>query len=407
MLQINNRFLFLTVFLLLLVSSAKSQEDPISVTESNESGNGKIAYQYFDINQFEQKTLYKASAFSEGSYTISDISLIHLGVERKIYPSLSAEVTWHASYLDRHALVFGMRYYPNKRAQSKAKKDRVNNFTGNYISASYGRSFQFGNSETTYVVRNVAVDNEQSYQISFGRQEKVGKWGFFDARFPFSYIPETESLQFGLNLLVGIGYGRTSTQEAKQVTDNNPPTEDTFFEGKNIITLENPYLSLGKHLKTIGISFSGEFKIADYFSVVTNLITGFNDASLPTATSIRGANFNQYWLIVDTGLRRYIGVQKRLRNGKSVQRFTGTYFGVRAYRLFLLSEVNVASDAIVNRDVVRSETRFSPMVSGQIGWQERMGKSVFFDVNIGVGYDSYWNTFELTGQIRTGILLKK
>ena len=102
MLLVNNRYLFVTALLFLQVNSAKSQEDPVSITESNESGRSKTSYQYFDINQFEQKTLYKASAFSQGSYAFNDIRILHLAVERKIFPSLSAELTWHASYLERH-----------------------------------------------------------------------------------------------------------------------------------------------------------------------------------------------------------------------------------------------------------------------------------------------------------------
>lgn len=148
--------------------------------------------------------------------------------------------------------------------------------------------------------------------------------------------------------------------------------------------------------------------MADYFSVVTNLMMGFvYDLPLPTATSARGADYDQYWLALNAGLRRYVGVQKRLRKGKPVQKFTGTYVGVKAYHLFVLSEVDISRDAIANREVLKSETRFSPLISGHFGWQRRMGKSVFFDVNIGAGYDTYWDTFELTGQIRTGILLRK
>lgn len=408
MLLVNNRYLFVIALLFLQVNSAKSQEDPVSITESNESGRSKTSYQYFDINQFEQKTLYKASAFSQGSYAFNDISILHLAVERKIFPSLSAELTWHASYLERHTLVLGMRYYPAKRAQSKAKKDRVNNFTGNYISAGYGKSFEFGANETTYVVGGTLFDNDETFSIAFGRQEKVGKWGFYDARFPVNYFSGIESLQLGFNLMIGIGYGPTSTQDLKQEPDKHAPAEGTFFEGKNIIALENPYCSFGKHFKLGGLSLSGEFQMADYFSVVTNLMMGFvYDLPLPTATSARGADYDQYWLALNTGLRRYVGVQKRLRKGKPVQKFTGTYVGVKAYHLFVLSEVDISRDAIANREVLKSETRFSPLISGHFGWQRRMGKSVFFDVNIGAGYDTYWDTFELTGQIRTGILLRK
>ena len=409
MLLVNNLRLVLLILVCLQVNIAWSQEDPVSVTATEESSDGKAPYQYFDVNQFEQKTLYKISAFSEGTYTLSDIGILYMSVEKKLFASLSTEITWHTSYFQRHGLELGMRYYPNKRAQSKAKKDRMNNFTGNYISASYIRGFELGDNQTShFIYQGVLFDRENTYGISFGRQEKVGKWGFFDVRFPVKYFSEIGSLQFGFNISAGIGYGPTSAPETDHQPNKHTVHEGNFFEGKNVITLENPYLSFGEYFKTGRFSLSGEFLIADYYSVVTNLVIGVTyDIPAPTATSPHGSDWDQRVLALSTGIRRYVGVRQRLSKGKPVQKFTGTYIGVHAHSLFLTSGVNVSEGAIVNEEFVRPITRFTPTISGHFGWQQRLGKLVFFDVNLGTGYYTYLDTFELTGHIRTGIFLRK
>ena len=405
MLPVNKRHLFIAAFLF-LISTAKSQENPIIVTESNETDDRKTSYPYFDINQFEQKTLFKASASSDGSYTFSDLSILFLSVEQKIFPSLSGELTWHAAYYDRQTMSFRMRYYHNKRAGSKAKKDRINNFTGNYISAGYGRTFGNPENQTYWVYGGTVFDNDQTYSISFGRQQKVGKWGYYDARFPIKYFSDFESLQFGFDLHVGIGYGPTSGLESGE-PDKYLAIEDGFFTSKNTISLENPYLSLGKRFKFSGLTFSGEFQMMDYFSVVTSLNMSFvNDVYIPNFGSREPTYIDSYRVTLSTEVRRYVGAQKRLLKGKPVQKFTGTYLGIKAYDLLHMSHLDITGEGL-NRQNMKSGTIFSPLFSGHFGWQQRLGKSVFFDVNIGTGYNTYWNTVEFTGHIRTGILLRK
>ena len=115
---------------------------------------------------------------------------------------------------------------------------------------------------------------------------------------------------------------------------------------------------------------------------------------------------NSYGVTLSTEARRYVGVQKRLLKGKPVQKFTGTYVGIKAYYLFYMSGFTV-TEGELNLPNLRSGTMISPLFSGHFGWQQRLGKSVFFDINMGAGYDTYLNTFELTGHIRTGFLLRK
>ena len=405
MLRVNNSLPFIVAFSLLQINIARSQENPVNITESSETVDKKSFYPYFDINQYEQTTLFKASASSDGSYTFSDISILFLSLEQKIFPSLSGELTWHAAYYDQQTMSFRMRYYPNKRAGSKAEKDRINNFTGNYISAGYSRTF--GNPENrTYIVSgSTIIDNDQTYSISLGRQQKVGKWGYYDARFPIQYLSGFESLQVGFDLHVGIGYGPTSGQNSGE-PDEYLAIEDGFFTSKNTISLENPRLSIGEHFKQGGLSFSGEFQVMDYFSFVTTLTMSLSNHRFVDPLSQEPTYLDGYHLRLAAEIRRYLGVQKRLLKGKPVQKFTGTYVGVKAYNLIYTTHLDIDGEGL-NHVNFRSGTMISPLFSGHFGWQQRMGKSVFFDVNIGTGYDTYLKTVELTGHIRTGILLRK
>ena len=92
--------------------------------------------------------------------------------------------------------------------------------------------------------------------------------------------------------------------------------------------------------------------------------------------------------------------------GKPVQKFTGTYVGAKAYNLIYTTHLDIDGEGL-NHVNFRSGTMISPLFSGHFGWQQRMGKSVFFDANIGAGYDTYLKRIELTGHIRTGILLRR
>ena len=406
MLRVNKRHLLITAFLLLQICVARSQDSLVTVTESSETDDKKIAYPYFDINQFEQKTLFKASASSDGSYTFSDLSILFLSIEQKIFPSLSGELTWHTSYFERQVLTFRMRYYHNKRARSKAKNDRVNNFTGNYISAGYGLTYGYRENQGFRVYGGTIFDNDQTYSIAVGRQQKVGKWGFFDARFPIQYFSDFESLQLGFNLHVGLGYGPTSGDESGE-PDEYVPIEDGFFSGKNTISTENPSMSIGKGFKLVSLSFSGEFQVMDYFSVVTTLTAGLmNDLVIPNFEFREQTILDSYHLRLSAEVRRYMGVQKRLQKGKPVQKFTGTYVGVKAHELLYMTHLDIIGGALSHINL-KSGTIVSPLFSGHVGWQQRLGKSVFFDVNMGTGYNTYLDTIELTGHIRTGILLRK
>ena len=405
----NNPLLLAAALFCFQIQAAYSQESPVQLTEREEKGGGKKYYQYFDINQFEQTTLLKAGFFLEAPASAISIDGLSFAVEQKFFPSLSGEVSWFTDYQDRPSLAFRTRYYPNKRKRSEAKNDWVNNFTGNYVSAGYIRSFQYQEDLVGRVIGDTRVENNHTYALSFGRQQKLGKWGYFDTRLAMKYFQDFKTLFIGFDLNAGWAYGPTAARkEWTEEPDKHALLQGTFFNGRNTLSIENPYLQIGDLGQAGGLTFSGEFKIMDYFSVVSNLSLWHNRFSFIQwlNNQWQKAGVERYGLTVSAELRRYIGVKHRLQKGKPVRAFTGSYLGLRLQNLFYASEVK-ATEGEPRLGSFRPGTLVSPTVGAHYGWQQRLGKRIFADLNIGLGYDTYLRNLDLVGHTRMGVLLRK
>ena len=404
-----NQYILALVSLFISLHSVKSQEGPITTFESGQADDRIASYQYFDINQFEQRTLLKAGMFVDGTFDRAYNSGWLLTLEKKVFPSLSVEFTGYTAFYARPAWGFKTRYYPSKRKQSQAKNDRVNNFTGNYISAGYMRNLPDSEEADYSLIRQSFFDNRNTFMLSFGRQQKVGKWGYFDTGFSVKYFTEFRSLQFGFDLNAGFGYGRSvPPSEHAEGADKHGSLRKASYSGRNTLSIENPNLWLGETYRAAGLTFSSEYKLMGYFSLVALLKLWHSQTVLNGSRPDLPDNdkVDRYSMVLSTELRRYVGVRKRLNRGKPVQMFTGSYVALKIEDLLFTANRAPISFTGLNQSV-RQGTIISPIIGGIYGWQQRLGKLFFIDLNAGLAYHTNESAFRSIGRTRIGMFLRK
>ena len=132
-------------------------------------------YKYFSEKHFEQKTLFKASAFSssliQGGYV--GFPEASAAIERKLSPIFSIEGGWIPPEGNKHFGFINFRYYYSKRKQGEKEEEKINNFTGSYISLGFTRSFSWNVGGSFW--RGFSPDNYINYNIyslNIGRQTK-------------------------------------------------------------------------------------------------------------------------------------------------------------------------------------------------------------------------------------------
>ncbi|MEL7002127.1 MAG: hypothetical protein AAFN93_05235 [Bacteroidota bacterium] len=397
---INNsmRKVWLTVTLVLLTYSfSMSQQDSVVVTtdtvDNGEFRKGK-RYRYIDHSLFPRKTLFKYGV-EVGSFTPDRLS-----VEHKITPSVSFELGWFVPRDERTGVFTQLRYYVSKRKNAPDSERKVDNFSGNYFSISADRSVAIRTNNNKAFFSNIDY-NSNTYSVSFGRQHKVGKWGFFDLSANLEYINYSRILedrfQFVLKLRGGAAYGRTKGSNYL-LEDKFSDFKTEYRREKYLFKLSNPSLGISRNQIGGGFTFGVERRLLNEFSLISNISIGASSfENIQISQPSEELKFNLYSANLGLELRYYYGHNKRLRKGSDFRPFSGTYIGIGLNSLYTVRRFDFMSGEEPTMSQFWGDINGTDFLEYKLNWgmQKRVGKRIFLDMSFGITYDTFYDNLYL------------
>ncbi|MEM7550230.1 MAG: hypothetical protein AAF363_11165 [Bacteroidota bacterium] len=325
-------------------------------------------YDYLDPDLYEQKTLFKIGArglpILGASTRGNDLSLL---VERKIMPSVSIEggfrgfVTEFNNFLIADAMV-QLRYYLNKD-----KTGSVDNFSGLYTGLRYLRQDLFNNE---------FARSPNIYELSFGQQQKVGKWGFYDVSALISYSPDQELWQLSVSVLNGLGYGSFEGLDDKY----RDKTEQKIYLNKFLWKVSPPRLFLNKRFKFFSFGVDREQSIWKNLSLnVQVFVSHSRNEILSGFPDLITSNLNTYSIGLNGSLRYYYNLKRMEERGSGSKSFHGNYFTFSTG----FSYINTTGTEVFNISKL-SEIREPDSYFTGWGLQRRIGKRGLFNFEAGL-----------------------
>lgn len=114
--------------------------------------------------------------------------------------------------------------------------------------------------------------------------------------------------------------------------------------------------------------------------------------------------FTHKSIALDLEARYYYNRARRLSAGQESKNFTGNYFYAEVENLVTLNQYNVEYYSNPDVEVKRHSWDLQPNIG--IGWgtQQRIGKRGFFEVNLGVEYETRSRSFYPESTVSVGLL---
>jgi hypothetical protein len=270
-------------------------------------------YQYFDINDHEQRTLFKLRVvpdfgatliLDDGSWSrlfTSDRLFNMYGVEQKIFPKWSIGLDYYSGTdLNRFGLY--TRYY--------RLLNQVNNFSGKYIEIGIENSWLKQNTDLISLYDQSSLE----YKIALGIQSKRGKFGLIDYGFeirvdPYSYI----SLRTRTNVDLAWGITKYLDKKSELPKQVNGSFKSLLLSGRL------PHVQLSKYSRYISTSFGLEYMVYKSLSLRAAVLgsheySGSND-------KVYESKFFRINFIPSIRYYIKIGNQESIKN----EAFTGVY----------------------------------------------------------------------------------
>ncbi|MEL6559449.1 MAG: hypothetical protein AAFQ94_14760 [Bacteroidota bacterium] len=388
----------LTIILWILFASVKiwAQDETVTYSTTVEEEENSQVYRYFDINQYEQKLLFKVDLFGAENLLVDNsasVLISSLGLEYKYKPAISFDVDGMFSSIlnssQSSSLGAGVRYYPSKRVGSKAKNYRVNNFTGSYLRLGY--SGQFNNFRNEFSIPN-------GWDFSYGLQQKVGKWGYLDLAAVLTRENFTGTITLGTKISGGIAYGKS--KKVKDMIHRSPKNDLTW--SKPIFFIDNPNVQFSDSHDWVFASFSSEIHIKNYWTVRPSASFSHIRYNRFASSVIGGGEPVDLVYNFSAEFRKYLGIRRRIEKGIETVSFSGFYLSLTFENLYLRSEF-FETDRFRRSD--RQGMYFAPQMG--IGWQHRVGNRFLFDVSSEVGYSVFTEKVINYSNIGVGILLNE
>ena len=391
----------LMMLLLIAASPTLAQDDQIQIETEEVETIKKERYRYHNIDDYEQRTLFKVYThtgilFDNGWRWYDLFSRVSL--EQKLSPSVSLEAGGMI-YPRRDQTVFSgyqwqtqLRYYFNKRANSKATKDRVNNFSGNYLSVNFSRTGYISDSEflDDFTVTTVG--------LRLARQQKIGSFGFYDYGVSLRYTSSglrNKSIGLAITLSDGLAYGksRSAPNLSKDTTDEDEV--DSKWTG-GLIGLGNIQVWRDELNTNFRLSPYAEFHLGNYFTLNPSISLYHWRADADFA-DIRSRRYHASFSL---SVRKYLGVKARAAEGKILPKFNGAYLRFGFSNLFEYDRL-----IGVFEELNGPEWNLNPSVG--VGWQENSGKRLQVNFGAGIGYLSSIDKFWLSGGVGVGFILNR
>ncbi|MEL6559450.1 MAG: hypothetical protein AAFQ94_14765 [Bacteroidota bacterium] len=395
---------FVSVFILSLSSifsfQLMAQDESVSYSTVAEKEQNTAYYNYFDINQYEQKIMFKANLLGVEnlvSFTNSldnkgerDLPFINsFAVEYKLRPAISIELEGmargslnqdQASWLNP-----GIRYYPHKRRKSKSKNNSVDNFSGQYLRLGYFR--RFNDPDNFYHA-------DSGYRLAFGMQQRSSNWDYLDVSAVIAYNDIFGAFDLSTRIAGGLAFAKPTKANNKVAAMSG---QSDVSWSTPILEVDNLYLQFARHRIQINPALEGEFHLLKFWTIKPRIGTNFvnNKSAFGVDRAIT------YGYDASLAIRKYIGVLKRMSNGYNVRSFSGSYIMLNFANIYERVE-SVDSADFPSRDINRFN--FAPQLG--FGFQERLGRRFLFDTNWSVGYDPNQKAVNTYFYIGAGILLK-
>jgi len=286
----------------------------------------------------------------------------------------------------------------------KASKYNVNNFTGNYIGLGTSRGFVM-NKDKEVSLLSAVNSIGQTYNLSFGRQQKFGKWGYVDLGATLEYFTASESLQLGLKMHTGLAFGKS-----RSVDDNNSLNRYTDFKDeykveRGIFKISDPILFLGRDLSSIGFNLEYERYVLKNLSLNSSL--NFSLLSQVVPQHWGNVEAEDYSAGLGFHLRYYYNQNKRLRQGRGSDSFSGSYLELGVKDLYRWGRSNAKyDDGRPPTSGNRSGSEYL-RIGAVWGVQERIGKKGIFKLAAGVEYDPRYGDIEIITRGSIGLIIGK
>ncbi|MEL7146675.1 MAG: hypothetical protein AAFO69_09930, partial [Bacteroidota bacterium] len=396
-----NKKQLLILLLLTVVSPIFGQEDQIEIATEIVESTKKERYQYLDVDDYEQRTLFKAHTnlsipFGERIYINNFLHLV--SVEQKISPAFSVELGGmlypdsreeNVAFPD-YRLRGQFRYYWNKRKSASAKKDHANNFSGNYISLVYDHIYindgVFRSDPFGYTV----------YSLRVARQQKVGTWGFYDYGIALQYSRwGNRSSTFGLSVTLdgGVAVGKSKTLNKSKSEDEQIDKSDRIWRG-GLVGIGNIRITRNEDNVTYVLSPYTELYLGNFFTLRASIF--LLHTRLTSSTS--DFKFRGFEGGMSFSVRKYVGVKAREDKGRDLPRFNGLYVSA-----------GVSEVISYRRDISKSSTGFTAESSSDVsygfnpsvgvGWQQNSGKRLLVSFGGSLRYRNASDQFLLSGGV--------
>lgn len=395
--QINNlrqaSYTFVIFLICLLTQHTYAQEESITYSTSKEEK--MPGHKYSDIDQYEQKFLLKANLNGiQGFLSTGNggVFINSIGAEYKIMPSLSVDVEgMFPGVLNPNEISWlsgGLRYYPAKRAGSSAKNDRVNNFSGNYLRIGYG-------TQIDQLQKTSGLPD--GYELSVGRQQKVGKWGYLDVSAILSYNRTFGIFTFNTRMVGGIGYGWTKNQDHDS---EEAPQETEISWDRPVISMDYLFIQASRRSLSTGASFSGQFHLGHYWVIIPSISASYVNFSYLKQDGFGISNPESFNYAGSLTIRKFLGVKKRLQTGRKAKSFSGFYAQLSFQSIYDRLEFWEAERF---ESLDRNGFNFQPYVG--VGLQEKVGDRFLIGGGWSVGYSQFNESFRVSASVGVSILL--
>ncbi|UII29958.1 hypothetical protein LVD17_16800 [Fulvivirga ulvae] len=416
MLAKNNFRSIISVCLLLVVpASVYAQKDSVSVTSEIVDIENPDTYCYFSTADYEQKTIFKLSSDNFG-YTgdFQRIPGFHVSFERKLSATFSAELGMITPVDHEYTVFANLRYYYNKgRKRRQHSKDGIDNFNGSYFLLGVYRTMHFNNYSESYYSNILRPEDQNLYTLLYGKQQKVGKWGFIDVAGGLSYIPQPSMLRFGMNFKVGLGYGKLSRANNDLQSSKFEASNDDYADKKGLLKIANPimFMSISDGWYA-GSMVAYERNLTSNISIVPMLrfsVSDMNQEFNLLDGKVMKHEFKGIRIGFDLQARYFYNRNKRMRSGCLIKNFTGNYFFIEGEELLLYYDIeSYFNDGIEARSSHEKGVE-STLSSLLIGWgtQQRLGKRGFLDLGVGWRYINQEYPVNLGVNAQVGLLLGK
>lgn len=367
-----NKLIPILIILIVFCKDVYAQQEQIQDSIMVDDREERWSYKYLDVNDFEQKLIFKIAQPLGNSADYGFTSPGKISLEAKLSPIFSIEGGYIFSDLSQDAFFGDIRYYFNKNRKSGG----INNFVGTYLMVGLNRYFGQDDNINYYPGLNSNI-----FHVGTGYQGKVGKYGYYNATALVNYNQERKTVSFSVGADVGFGYGRLRKPLGVHDEFKIAPS---LINKRAIFKVSDLGFYYGETQKGIGINIGYEVILLRGLTLFGLLQSGASEGRISNFSTTETVFYKTARLRSDLELRYYYNQKSRLKRGKNGSSFNGPYVMMGIDRFYSSHD---RLNFFLNNEP--SKDRFFNQSIYKLAWgyQQLIGKRGFIDFNIGPGYN--------------------